>query len=310
MIGSPRMLVVAAMAVAFIQLLIAAVAADGSGNYPWRISMRHTCWTNVSCNRAMVVSHGGDWDPIFNPYDSLAAMKKAYVDGAEAVKGDFRVSSDNVGVIMHSSPIEFYESLDCWGKRPEDMTVAECTACKMAVSNWTFSSLPELLAWSNGNVITMLCIKRKQDIPRAISSIVQLNATDRVFLEIRVPDLLTDVLGSKPPGWDKVYYVAEGGSAADVDSVLSDSFSGLLPMAFMFEFDPGFPNWGINLTQTVERLHLRGMKTFTATSRFLPSVEEQVGLFNEGIDIVYTYDTVNAVQARELVNTARGISPP
>jgi glycerophosphoryl diester phosphodiesterase len=258
----------------------------------------------------MIVSHGGDWDPIFFPYDSLPAFKKAFTDGAEAVKGDFRVSLDNVGVIMHSSPIEFYESLDCWGRLVQNMTVAECTSCKMALTNYTFSSLPELLSWSSGNVIVMLCVKRPQDIARAISSVVELNATGRVFLEIRVPDLLEFVLAAQPAGWNEVFYVAEGGSAADVRTVLSSAFTPLLPMAFMFEFDPSYTSWGINLTETVQQLHSRGMKTFTATTRFLPSVESQVALFNDGIDIVYTYDTQNAVLAREQVNEARGISPP
>ena len=272
--------------------------------------MRNTCWTNMSCNRAMVVSHGGDWDPIFNPYDSLPAFKKAFADGAEAVKGDFRVSKDNVGVIMHSSPVEFYESLDCWGKLVQNMTVAECTSCKMALTNYTFSSLPELLSWSKGNVIVMLCVKRAQDIARAISSVVELNATDRVFLEIRVGDMIEHVLQAKPPGWEKVYYLPEGGSAADIDTVLSDEFTPLLPMAFMFEYDPSYTGWGINVSQTIQQLHKRGLKTFTATTRLLPSVESQVQLFNDGFDIVYTYDTQNAVAAREIVNTARGISPP
>lgn len=279
-------------------------------NYPWRITMKGTCWTNVSCTRAMIVSHGGDWDPIVFPYDSLPAFQKAYTDGAEAVKGDFRVSSDNVGVIMHSSPVEFYESLDCVGKLVENMTVAQCTSCKMALTNYTFLSLPELLSWSRGNVIVMLCVKRNEDIARAISSVVELSATDRVFLEIGVDALIEYVWKAKPPGWESVYYVAEGGSAADITTVLSQSFAPLLPMAFMFEFDPSYPQWGINLTQSIAQLHGHGLRTLTATTEFLPSVDSHVALFNEGFDVVYTYDTQNAVAARVLVNQARGVLPP
>jgi glycerophosphoryl diester phosphodiesterase len=148
----------------------------------------NSCWTNVSCNRALIVSHGGDWGLLY-PYDSFPAFKKAYDDGADSVKGDFRVSSDNIGVVMHSSPVEWWESYDCWGKKVEEMTVAQCTTCHMEVTSYTFMSVPELLAWSAGKVITMLCVKRPQDIPRAISTIFENNATDRAFLEIKVGDL-------------------------------------------------------------------------------------------------------------------------
>ena len=33
--------------------------------------------------------------------------------GADAVKGDYRAAEDGLGVVVHSSPIEIYESLDC-----------------------------------------------------------------------------------------------------------------------------------------------------------------------------------------------------
>jgi hypothetical protein len=258
----------------------------------------------------MITSHGGDWDPIDFPYDSLPAFKKAYADGAESVKGDFRVSMDNVGVIMHSSPVQWYESFDCWGRLVQNMTVAECTSCKMLFTNYTFVSLPELLSWSNGNVVVMLCVKRNEDIPRAISSVIELNATDRVFLEIPVLALIKYVLGPKPPGWEKVFYLAEAVEAADIQVVLSDAFTPLLPMCFMFEFNVGYTRWGLNITRVIESIHKRGMRTFTATTQFLPSVESHVALFESGIDVVYTYDTQNAVRARRIVNEARGVYPP
>ena len=28
---------------------------------PWQQTMTGTCWTDASCNRSLVVSHGGDW---------------------------------------------------------------------------------------------------------------------------------------------------------------------------------------------------------------------------------------------------------
>jgi glycerophosphoryl diester phosphodiesterase len=71
----------------------------------------------------MVVIRVGDWTVLY-PYDSMPAFQRAYEDTCDAVKGDFRVSSDNIGVVMHSSPIQFYESIDCWGYYVEKMTAA------------------------------------------------------------------------------------------------------------------------------------------------------------------------------------------
>ena len=80
---------------------------------PWRKAIagtNGTCWTERSCNRALTVSHGGDWDLQF-PYDSLPAFQRAAQMGADAVKGDFRVAKDNIGMVMHSSPVEVLKIL-------------------------------------------------------------------------------------------------------------------------------------------------------------------------------------------------------
>jgi hypothetical protein len=42
------------------------------------------------------------------------------------------VSSDNVGVVTHSSPVLLYESPECVGMKIEDTPVAKITQCKMA----------------------------------------------------------------------------------------------------------------------------------------------------------------------------------
>ena len=55
---------------------------------------------------------------------SFADVGAAFANGADAVKGDFRVSKDNVGVVVHSSPFEIYESLNCVGRRVENMDAA------------------------------------------------------------------------------------------------------------------------------------------------------------------------------------------
>jgi hypothetical protein len=292
------------------RLLLALGVYLSLGAYPWRTGMTgpDSCWTNVTCNRALIVSHGGDWDPVFYPYDSFPAFKKAYEDGSDSVKGDFRVCKDNVGVVMHSSPIEWYESPECVGERVEDMTLAQCTSCPMALTDYKFMSVPDLLSWAAGKVVIMLCVKRPQDIPRAITTIIENNATDRAFLEIKVGDL--HWISNATSDWKKVFYVAEGGSLNDLNVMLSTTFDWLLPRIFMFEFDPSHTSWGINLPDTINKLHAKGMRTFTATPKFYPSVATQEAIFNSGIDVVYTYDTQNGVIARTNIDKERGVSPP
>jgi glycerophosphoryl diester phosphodiesterase len=107
-------------------------------NGEWRTSLLN-CWTDPSCQRVMTVSHGGDWDKYY-PYDSLPAFEQAWNKTADCVKGDFRVSKDGVGVVMHSSPVLVYESFNCFGKLVEEMTVEECKQCKMAYTDYNFIS--------------------------------------------------------------------------------------------------------------------------------------------------------------------------
>jgi len=272
--------------------------------YPWRTSLSN-CWNNVTCNRALIVSHGGDWNVLY-PYDSLPAFQRAFDGGSDSVKGDFRVSKDNIGVVMHSSPIEVYESPLCWGEKVEEMTANECTSCQMELTTYHFITVPHLLEWANDKVIVMLCVKRPQDIPRAISTLIENNAVDRAFLEIKVGDLNRIANVS---GWDKVYYLAEGGSASDIDLILSPSYAWLLPQIFTFEFD-SYTDWGVNIKEYINKLHKRGVRTLTPTSKFFSSVAEQEKIFRDGFDIVYTYDTQNGVIARTNIDKERGVTPP
>lgn len=165
---------------------------------PWRQSLLD-CWTDATCQRALTVSHGGDWGLDF-PYDSLPAFERALRETTDAVKGDFRVSADGVGMVMHSSPIELYESPNCWGMLVESTPASVLQQCRMALTNYTFISTETLLnLTANSGGITMLCIKNATEIPRAIEIILENQAQNRTFLEIKIPDLLSIVPNS--PGW-------------------------------------------------------------------------------------------------------------
>ena len=143
----------------------------------WRKTL-DICWLDRSCTRVMTISHGGDWS-LSKPYDSFPAFQQANQKGADTIKGDFRVCKENTGMIMHSSPIEFYESLNCIGKKVEEMTVEQCESCRMALTTNKFISLPTLLSYTSDSINVMLCVKLASDIPRAISSLIEYNATRR-----------------------------------------------------------------------------------------------------------------------------------
>ena len=207
---------------------------------PWRQSLdgSSACWTENrnECNRPLYVMHGGDWD-IKHPYDSFPAFQSAYNYGADAIKGDFRVNAQNEGMVMHSSPILAYESPHCYGKKVEEMTTAECETCKMEITNYTFISAKTLLDYANGKVNTMFCVKERTDIPRAIESLVEYNATHRAFLEVGLADYVATVSAdTAAPHWEKVYFVIEIYGSSDVQTLLALSQSAQ-KRAFLVEFN-------------------------------------------------------------------------
>lgn len=280
----------------------------------WRKSFEG-CWTqsNTICNRALTISHGGDWDVQY-PYDSFPAFQRAYEKGADTVKGDFRVSLDNIGMVMHSSPIEVYESINCFGKYVEKMTAAECEKCQMEVTNYTFISVPTLLAWAENKVNVFLCVKENSDLPRAITTLIENNATHRAILEIGL-SVFVDIYNnpSKYPGWDQVYYVIELNTSQEVANLIQfNEF--MKKRGFLFEFNgSNVPTtWGPTLQDDLAKVHNAGYKV-TATSQPSPAtatVKNQLGIFNAGIDVIYTYNLTNAAEARIEVNTLRSLTPP
>ena len=54
-----------------------------------------------------------------NPHDTMPAFERGFDNQADAVKGDFRTNMESEGMVMHSSPVEWFESFDCQGKKVE-----------------------------------------------------------------------------------------------------------------------------------------------------------------------------------------------
>jgi glycerophosphoryl diester phosphodiesterase len=288
----------------------AADAYDGA----WRKNLdgENSCWASpvATCNRVMTTSHGGDWNLKY-PYDSLPAFNNAYINGADAVKGDFRVSMDNIGMVMHSSPIEFYESLSCRGKYVEKMTAAECEQCQMAFTNYTFISVPTFLAWAADKVNVMLCVKESSDLPRAITTLLENDASHRAFLEVDLSDYLSLDLNSVPH-WNDVYYVVQVNNAEQIDALLSSSAE-QLSRAVLFEFHH-WQDWPTpdTLKASIAAVQAGNRRTFAASkdSPVTATVNDHLDLFNMGFDVAYTYNLGNAVEARAQINTERGLTPP
>lgn len=277
-------------------------------NGPWRKSL-DSCWTQSTsdCNRVLTTAHGGEWNVTF-PYDSFPAMETAYYDEADAVKGDFRVAKDNIGVVMHSSPVEFYESINCRGKYVEDMTSDECSRCQMEVTQYTFMTVPYFLSWAGDKVNVMFCVKQSKDIPRAITTLLENNASHRAFLEVHVNDLLALEVNDVPH-WDEVYYVAEMSDKDQFESMLSASDK-MRQRAFLLEFHD-WENWE-GIAEDVATAKAAGFRTFAAThdNPITATVENHLNLYNTGIDVAYTYNLTNAVQARKIINTQNKVVPP
>ncbi len=79
---------------------------------------------------------------------------------------------------------------------------------------------------------------------------------------------------------------------------------------FLLEFHD-WENWP-NLETDVATAEKAGFRTFAATkdNSIMATVENHMKLYNTGIDVAYTYNLTNAVEARKNVNTIHRITPP
>ncbi len=271
---------------------------------PWRKSLK-SCWTDATCNRVLLVSHGGDWDENL-PYDSQAAFHRAYDKGADAIKTDFLVTKDNVGVVAHSSPILFYESPECAGQKIEEMTAAEVTACHVGTSTTeTTQRVDDVMEWARGKVLLMLTVKSEADFGRAISTTLERDAADYVFIEAYPGAFQNTILTL--PDHDKLLYNIDLGGMDEVNAL----FAQKNPLVFLYEMDATYADaTAAQMTAFIkDQLHPANLKSFVQGDQAL-SYNQQLALLDEGFDVLMTYALDAAIQARIQVNTARGLTPP
>lgn len=280
-------------------------AALPAGQATFRTSLGQ-CWTDASCPRVMLVSHGGDWDAT-RPYDSRGALVRAVQNGADGIKADLRITADQVAVIAHSSPIELWESVDCQGKKIEEMTAAEVTHCHMLGTDWTFQRVDRLLQWARGRTVVMLDVKRAVDLPAAIQTGIANAAGDDLYFEVHAHDFETIVVGA--PGWEQLHYLVWLDSPADIDRLIAE---GHARQGFMYEMDPTYPGYDAAAMQKLisGKLHPAGLRAFTSTDTQMPTAANHQALFDEGFDVVMTYDLAAGLPVRQGVNRQRGVTPP
>lgn len=189
------------------------------------------------------------------------------------------------------------------------MTSEECTQCQMEITDFTFITVPQLLAWAENKVNVMFCVKESKDIPRAITSLLKLNASHRAFLEVHLGDML-NLEQQQTPEWDQVYYVVELSNKNDLTTILAAS-DAIKKRAFLLEFN-SVEDWGDNVQDDIILAKANGFRVFSKSrgSQVTATVANHLKLFKMGIDVAYTYNLTNAVQARQIVNAKNGILPP
>ena len=278
-----------------------ALSAPDAGSHRSSLAV---CWTDANCNRVMAIAHGGAWDLAQKPYDSNAAIAEAYVIGIDGVKIDVRVTKDDVPVIAHSSPIEIYESIDCFNKKIEDMTAAQVVKChRFPSTTETFQRLDDVLNYLRGKMVTQLCVKLSTDYARVVAELQAQKAEDFAFIEIDSTSDLQNIVPTIPGASSVWYMVNVESNVAEVDTIVGTIKN---PRVFMVEFDPTVAVAAITST----KLHPANVRSFTYDSSLTASVKQLKALFDGGYDVVSAQTAANAVQARVQVNQARGISPP
>eukprot|EP01035_Chromulina_nebulosa_P019505 gene19505-25396_t len=178
----------------------------------------------------------------------------------------------------------------------------------MAYTDYTFISASELLAWSEGKVNVMLCIKDSKDIARAIETLIENSATHRAFLELKINSFISMLSSPYPPvGYDQVYYIIEVYSSDDVATLLSLDTS-IASKAFLYEFHTD--DWS-NYQEDIISVQSAGYRAVGVTrdSPITATLSNHLDLFNDGYKVAYTYNLTNAVEARQIVNTKHRIFP-
>jgi hypothetical protein len=278
---------------------------DGAGP-DWHASL-NACWLDPTCHRALVVSHGGDWNVTDAPFLSRAAFEAADALGADGIEIDIRVTSDGVPVIAHSSPIEFYESLDCMGRKIEEMTADEVTACHLAPSlTQTFQRLDDVLDWADGRLILELDVKESGDLDASVQTIRSRGAQDRVYILVGVDEIQTVI--PQIQGWEELHYMADIGDPSQLAPMLAIAAGSHV---FLFEMDRsyGTADEAQVAALIADQVIPGGVKAFCSSDKSFITVQSHLDMYHQNFDLVLSYSLANGIEAARQVNVERGYAP-
>jgi hypothetical protein len=281
-------------------------AGGESGTYKTTLGV---CWLDPACHRALVVAHGGDWaDALARPFLSRPAFDQAVVDGADGIEADVRVTLDQVPVVAHSSPIESWESLDCMGQLIEQMTADEVTQCHLAPSlTEPFQRLDDVLDWASGKIIMELDVKVSSDLAPTIATILGRGAESRTFILVGTGEITSTL--PTITGWQSLHYMADiGDPASEVAPMLAIAASHSI---FLFELDRSYNGYSeAQITDLLlSTVNPGGVKGFSSSDQYLATVQNHKDVYNQGFDVVLSYNVPNGVQAAVEINQQRGYPP-
>jgi hypothetical protein len=278
---------------------------DGStGNHKTSLA---ACWTEPTCHRALVMAHGGQWDTTSVPFLSRTAFEKAWQTGADGIEADIRVTADGVPMVAHSSPIEYYESIDCGGKKIEEMTADQVSKCHYAPSfTETFQRMSDVLDWANGKLIMEWDVKLTTDLPATVQMILQKGAADRATILVGTGEIQSAIPAIA--GWEGLHYIADIGATAELQPTLGIVATHHI---FLFEMDRSYVD--ATEAQVADLIKVpvnaAGMKAFGASEQYTATVQNHIDVYHQGFDVVLSYNVPNGVKAAQQVNVERGYSP-
>ena len=265
------------------------------------------CLLDPGCDRVLITSHMGAWNTSI-PGNSMAAYRRAYDLGADAIEGDIRVSRDGVPFMIHDDAITYYESLLCAGRVVSESDASDIDGCLLLPSlTETIPTFAEFVEWARGKLLIHLDVKNDADVAVMIEQIIAHDARDFVYIAIGTGE----AAGTVPamPDSDRVYFLLRVGSAAEVDAGL-----GALrrPNLFLFEGDRAWPDTGVDETAMlaeVARVHAAGLRIMASSDQYLATVEDHQHLFDMGFDMILSYNCENGVAAARAENESRGLPP-
>ena len=272
----------------------------------WKTSLS-VCWTEPACHRALVIAHGGEWDATSTPFLSRKAFDKAWQSGADGIEADILVTQDGVPVVAHSSPIEYYESLDCGGKKIEEMTADQVCKCHLGASfTETFQRMDDVLDWAQGKLIMEWDVKLTADLPAAIQTILAKNATDRATILVGTGEIETAIPAIG--GWEGLQYIADIGGTADLAPMIAIKSTHHI---FLLEIDRSYADaTEAQVADLIKNTVIpAGLKAFGASDNKLPTLQNHLDVYHQGFDVVLSYNVPNGVKAAQQINVERGYTP-